>query len=74
MLTSGTAVHPITALTHTDWVFGFDGDPAQVAATRAEMLKRISSEKLQIMSYHFPFPGVGYIAKVDGVFRFSASA
>lgn len=74
LLTSDTAVHPITALTHTDWAFGFDGDPAQAAETRAALLERIASEKLQIMSYHFPFPGIGYIANVDGVFRFSASA
>lgn len=60
-----TANNYLAALSHPEWSFSFDSDPAQATATRREQYGRIADEQRRFLAYHFPFPGVGYIDR-DG--------
>ena len=42
---------------------GFDNDKQLVVQTRAKLFDRVSSEKMLVTAYHFPWPGAGYIRK-----------
>ena len=45
----------------------FDTDPKQTVESRLRVLDMIAAQRLPIISYHFPFPGLGHVAKVgDG--------
>jgi glyoxylase-like metal-dependent hydrolase (beta-lactamase superfamily II) len=48
----------------------FDGDPVMAADTRTALLSRAADEQIPIMGYHFPFPGTGYVARMDDSFTF----
>lgn len=49
----------------------FDADPAQATETRIALLSRAADEQIPVIGYHFPFPGVGYIARQgEDSFRF----
>jgi glyoxylase-like metal-dependent hydrolase (beta-lactamase superfamily II) len=60
-----TANNYLAALSHPEWSFSFDSDPAQATATRREQYGRVADEQRRIVAYHFPFPGIGYIDR-DG--------
>ncbi|MEM9013032.1 MAG: MBL fold metallo-hydrolase [Pseudomonadota bacterium] len=50
--------------------FAFDTDPAQSAQTRVRMLEMIAEQRLPIIAYHFPWPGIGHVEKVGDGFRY----
>jgi glyoxylase-like metal-dependent hydrolase (beta-lactamase superfamily II) len=55
------ANHHVIALQHTDWPFVFDADPGLAATTRRRVLDTAATERLQVLGYHFPWPGLGNI-------------
>lgn len=59
------ASQPILHLEHPDWFAGSDNWPAQSMMTRRTLLDRAAKENLLVMTYHFPFPGVGRVT-IDG--------
>jgi len=65
------AHHPIQ-VTHTDWSPAFDMQPDVSAQTRRLLFERAAWEKLLVMAYHFPFPGLGRVAEQDGMLRWEA--
>ncbi len=54
--------------------FSFDTDPAQSAQTRVRALDMIAHQRLPIIAYHFPWPGIGHVEKVGEGFRYHPAA
>ncbi len=50
---------------HPEWTFGFDADQALAVATRQRVLDRAATDRVTMIGYHWPFPGVG-MAERDG--------
>ena len=73
LITGDAFATPWHSVAHPDWVFGFDSIPEQAIATRKTLLDRIAADRLQILAYHFPWPGVGRIERKDGGYRFVAA-
>ena len=61
--TGDLAHHYILLLRRPMWEFSFDTDPKLSARTRTRMLDRFATDRTEILSYHFPWPGLGYVAK-----------
>jgi glyoxylase-like metal-dependent hydrolase (beta-lactamase superfamily II) len=57
------AHHHVLLLRQPLWEFAFDTDPKQSAQTRSRMLDRLATDRTQILSYHFPWPGLGHAVK-----------
>jgi len=55
------ANHAVLSLMRPDWPFAFDADPAQATATRRRVLDMAATERLQVLGYHFPWPGLGHV-------------
>jgi glyoxylase-like metal-dependent hydrolase (beta-lactamase superfamily II) len=53
--------------------FVFDTDPPAAAETRLRIFDRIARERLPILAYHFPWPGLGNLAKSGDGYRYIAS-
>jgi glyoxylase-like metal-dependent hydrolase (beta-lactamase superfamily II) len=73
LLTKDVADNFLVSLMHPEWGFFFDDDVALASQTRREMFGRAADEGLQILAYHFPFPGVGYVVRENDGFRFLPS-
>lgn len=70
MLIADLANHPVWSLERPDWEVRFDMDKAGAAASRRAILGQIADERLPMIGYHMPFPGIGYVeARGDG-FRY----
>lgn len=50
-----------------------DIDPGLCVQTRTRMLDMIARDRIPVLSYHFPFPGVGHVAKWGDRYRFYPS-
>ena len=50
----------------------FDTDAQQAVTTRRRLLERLADEKLRVIGYHHPWPGIGHVERAGGRFRFVA--
>ncbi|MBK1661300.1 MBL fold metallo-hydrolase [Paracraurococcus ruber] len=61
--TGDLAHHQVLLLRHPMMEFSFDTDPKQSAQTRSRMLDRLATDKHAVLSYHFPWPGLGHVRR-----------
>lgn len=69
LIWSDTCLHYIISLQHPEWQAGVDDDKAQAAATRKRLLAMAADQRLLVAGHHMPFPGLGYVARVQDSFR-----
>ena len=65
--------HQVLLLERPTMEFAYDTDPKQSAQTRVKLLTMLADKKIPMMSYHFPWPGIGHVAKSGDGFRFFAT-
>jgi glyoxylase-like metal-dependent hydrolase (beta-lactamase superfamily II) len=65
MISSDAAYVPALCAAHPGWHGVFDQDPMAAEASRRRLLDRVIADKMMICGSHFPWPGLGRIAK-DG--------
>lgn len=61
--TGDLAHHQVLLLRHPMMEFSFDSDPKQSAQSRSRMLDRLATDRHAVLSYHFPWPGLGHVRK-----------
>jgi len=62
--------HIWTNFAHPGWYNGFDMDGDATVATRQRLLDRAASDRIAVLGYHFPFPGVGNVMRDGDAYRF----
>ena len=74
LVTGDALTHFVVSLEHPDWqpVTDFDGDLA--VKSRKKLIDQAASERLRVIGYHLPFPGVGHISRKDGAYRWIPDA
>jgi len=53
--------------------FAYDTDPKLSVKSRVRVLDMLAAQKIPLLAYHFPWPGIGHVAKQGEGFRFYAS-
>lgn len=61
--TGDLAHHQVLLLRQPRMEFAYDTDPKQSAETRVRMLDRLATERHAVLSYHFPWPGLGHVRR-----------
>ena len=64
-------VSDIISFHHPEWHFAFDMDPDRAVATRTQLFDRVASDGIPIVGYHFTWPGVGYVMRDRGAYRWA---
>jgi len=62
--------HPILLMEKPRMEFSYDTDPKQAAASRVKMLDMLAANKIAVMTYHYPWPGIGHVAKTGEGFHY----
>ena len=62
--------HPALFVTNPGWHLMFDQDPAMAETTRRKVYDMLSSEKMRVHGYHFPFPAQANISKDSDGYRY----
>jgi hypothetical protein len=50
--------------------FAYDTDPKQSAQSRVKMLGMLADRRIAVFAYHFPWPGIGHVARHGEGFRY----
>jgi glyoxylase-like metal-dependent hydrolase (beta-lactamase superfamily II) len=69
--TGDLAHHHILLLQRPLWEFSFDTDPKQSAQTRSRMLDQLATDKHMVLSYHFPWPGLGHVVRAGNAYSWA---
>lgn len=62
--------HSIFSTERPKFPFGFDTDPNLGIETRLKTLDMLASTRMPVLSFHFPWPGLGHIGRSGDAFRF----
>jgi len=69
MITADTCTQYVMAVQRPEWYFEMDDDKEKAVTTRKRILDMLANEKLFLASFHMPFPGIGFIEKGTGGYR-----
>jgi glyoxylase-like metal-dependent hydrolase (beta-lactamase superfamily II) len=69
-LTGDVAFHDPLSYSFPDAESVYDTDRDLGVRTRLRLLERLVADRLPIVGYHHPWPGLGRVDRVDGTFRF----
>ncbi len=74
LITGDALTHFAISLQHPEWqpLTDFDGDLA--VKTRKKLIDLAANDRLRVIGYHLPFPGVGHISQKDGAYRWVPDA
>lgn len=64
------AHHHIVMLEQPRLELAFDTDPKQAVESRVRILDLLARERIALAGYHFPWPGIGHVAKAGEGFRY----
>ena len=65
-----TANNLVISFARPEWHSSFDTDPDIAAKTRADLLALAAGDRLRVIGYHFPFPGIGHVERMGAGFRY----
>jgi glyoxylase-like metal-dependent hydrolase (beta-lactamase superfamily II) len=69
MITADTVTQFVMAVQRPEWHFQMDDDKDKAVATRKRMLDMLATDGLFLASFHMPFPGIGWIERSQGGYR-----
>jgi glyoxylase-like metal-dependent hydrolase (beta-lactamase superfamily II) len=72
MITADTLTQYVMAVQKPEWYFDMDDQKDTAVATRKRFLKMLADERIPFVSFHMPFPGIGYIERTQGGYRWVA--
>ena len=72
-LTGDVAFHDPLSYAFPEAPSGYDADATAGVATRLRLLDRLVDERLKVIGYHHPWPGLGRVERVGDGYRFSAA-
>lgn len=72
-VTADVAFHHVLSFAHPEAASLYDQDKAEGAATRRHLLGRLADERMAIIGYHLPWPGLGHVARQGEAFRYIAA-
>lgn len=73
-LTGDAAWHDPLSYAFPEAQAAYDTDRAQGVQTRLRVLDRLAADRLRVIGYHHPWPGLGWVERGAGGFRFVAEA
>ena len=61
---------PAVFFPHPEWKFGFDANHDMAIAARQKLLDRAATDKVKMIGFHWPYPGVGFAERKDTAYTY----
>jgi glyoxylase-like metal-dependent hydrolase (beta-lactamase superfamily II) len=68
--TGDTTHHHILLTERPRTEFAYDSDPKMAVTSRLKVLDMVASTRMPLLAYHFPWPGLGHLAKQGEGYRY----
>jgi glyoxylase-like metal-dependent hydrolase (beta-lactamase superfamily II) len=62
--------HYVMAVQRPEWYFDMDDEKDKAVETRKRLLDMLATDRVMMTAYHMPFPGVGWIERAAGGYRY----
>jgi glyoxylase-like metal-dependent hydrolase (beta-lactamase superfamily II) len=62
--------HAAISFARPDWRLGTDFDRDQAVATRRRLLDRLATDRVPLLGFHLPSPGLGMVERSGAAYRF----
>ena len=72
LVTADAVQNAHVSFAHPDWRPRADMDGSRAAKSRREVLDMAITDKLRVLSYHIPFPGLGRVERKDSAYTWVA--
>jgi glyoxylase-like metal-dependent hydrolase (beta-lactamase superfamily II) len=69
LVSADTWGHYVMSVQRPEWLVDVDDEKEKAVATRKRMLDMVATEQLFFAAFHFPFPGIGWVEKAQGGYR-----
>ena len=69
MITADTCTQYVMAVQRPEWYFEMDDDKDRAVASRRRILDMVATERVFVASFHFPFPGIGWLERSSAGYR-----
>ena len=69
-----TCGHYVVGIQRPDIHLDVDDDKERAVATRKRILEMVATEELCVIGFHMPFPGIGYVERAQGSYRWAPHA
>ncbi|TRC96893.1 MBL fold metallo-hydrolase [Mesorhizobium sp. WSM4303] len=69
LIWSDAFLHSVVSIQRPDWHADLDDEKEQSVETRKRLLNMAADHRLLVAGYHMPFPGIGYVERVNGSFH-----
>ena len=69
LVTGDAVTNGLISFAHPEWQPGYDGEMDQAVVTRRRLLDQAATDRVLLLSYHLPFPGVGNVARDGAAYR-----
>jgi glyoxylase-like metal-dependent hydrolase (beta-lactamase superfamily II) len=56
-----------------NWRIGADQDAEMAVVARNRLLDQLTNDKMQMIGYHIPYPGIGRVERAGNAYRFVAA-
>ena len=73
MVVGDVITNPLFSFSNPEWEMGTDSDAAKGVKARKMLLDRMAAENMQIIGYHLPHPGTGYVERKGTTYAYAAS-
>ena len=73
LITADAVQNNHIAMAHPDWQPAADMDSAKAAQSRRQVLELAASDRLEVLCYHLPFPGLGRVERKGSAFAWIAA-
>ena len=70
LVAGDTVQHHVLSLEQPRLTFMFDTDGAQAVASRLRMFDMLAKERIPLLAYHFPWPGIGHVGRHADAYRY----
>ena len=65
--------NPLYSFEKPHWASGSDQDQQMGIAARKSLLDQLHTDKMAMIGFHIPYPGIGRVEKVDNAYKFVAA-
>ena len=70
LIVGGDALgHAIVSFQRPEWAWGADIDRDQGTKTRRKLLDQLATDRIPLLGYHLPWPGIGHVERRDLAYR-----
>ncbi len=66
-------IQSVVSFAEPDWRWGPDMDADQAVSARRRVLDMLATDKIRLVGYHLPWPGVGFVERRGTAYRFIAA-